>query len=140
MVAYGAVRWRVNVVDIHRLRSEGTVHPDWRGLGLGAALLAWLVRRAGELHLEHHPEVDGRVGTFAISTNSAAQQLFVAHGFEEERYYYTMHRIFDDSLPQIELPPGLQMISYDAAFDTALRQVHVEAFQDHWGSTPIDED
>jgi ribosomal protein S18 acetylase RimI-like enzyme len=51
-----------------------------------------------------------------------------------------MQRTFDRAIPVIDLPAGLLMVSYEPAYDVDLRQTHIEAFRDHWGSSPIDEE
>lgn len=140
MVGYAVVRWRVHVVDVHQLRTEATVHPDWRDRGVGSALLAWQIRRASELHEAKHPEADGEVGAFVISTNTGAGDLLVSHGFLESRYFFTMHRPFDVPLPDVAPPDGLRVVAFDASYNHALRLAHNEAFLDHWGSSPQDEE
>jgi len=140
MVGYAAVRWRANVIDVDRVGTEGTVHPEWRGRGLGAALLPWIIRRAGEVHAERHPEVDGEINTGAISTNVGAHDLLTSHGFEECRYFFHMQRTFDAPVPEVTVPEGLKVVAYDPSYDQRLMDAHNEAFMDHWGSTPKDEE
>ena len=117
MVGYGSGAGRANVIDVDRVGTEGTVHPEWRGRGLGAALLPWMIRRAGEVHAERHPEVDGEVNTGAISTNTGAHDLLTSHGFEECRYFFHMHRTFDTAVPEVTTPEGLRVVAYDPSYD-----------------------
>jgi mycothiol synthase len=140
MVGYGKVQAPDSVVDVHRIRSEGTVHPEWRGRGLGAALLDWIGRRAAELHAERHPGTAGEINTNALAANTGAAELFTGRGFEACRYFFHMHRPFDTAIPAVEVPAGLRMIAYDPAYDEALRLTHNEVFLDHWGSTPHEPD
>src|SRR5215207_3677123 len=57
MVGYGSVRGPDAVVDVHRIRTEGAVHPHWRGRGLGSALVGWSTRRAAGMHAERRPGI-----------------------------------------------------------------------------------
>jgi GNAT superfamily N-acetyltransferase len=139
MVAFSTVRWRANVVDVHRVMSDGTVHPEWRGRGLGTALLGWLIPRAKALHAQKHPEVRGVLTIGVISTNAAAHDLLLTNGFAESRYYFTMHRALDLPIPDLPTPDGLRSVPFDPAHDDAVRLLHNEAFRDHWGSSPTDE-
>ncbi|WP_112241435.1 GNAT family N-acetyltransferase [Kribbella monticola] len=136
MVGYGKVHAPDQVVDVHRIRTEGTVHPEWRGRGLGAAILAWLDRRATELHSARQPGTAGEINTQAISTNTGAHDLFTSRGFEPCRYFFHMHRSFDLPIPAVPLPDGLRQLTFDPSYDEVLRLTHNEVFLDHWGSTP----
>ncbi len=140
MVGYGKVQAPDSVVDVHRVRSEGTVHPEWRGRGLGAALLDWIERRAAVLHQERRPGTAGEINTMALATNTAADELFTSRGFEACRYFFHMHRPFDTAIPGVAAPEGLRVIAFDPSYDEALRLVHNEVFLDHWGSSPHDPD
>ena len=51
-----------------------------------------------------------------------------------------MGRDLDGPLPDVPaMPPGLTLAPYAAERDEAVRQAHREAFADHWGATPPDE-
>lgn len=141
MVGYGSVRGADQVVDVHRVHIEGSVHPQWRGRGLGTAVLAWLDRRAIELHHERHPEVAGEIGAQAISTNASALALFGRHGYEPCRYFFHMERALGaEPIADAVVPEGLRLVPFDPAYDENLRETHNEVFLDHWGSSPRDAD
>ena len=103
MVAFGKVYAADSVVDVDRVRTEGTVHPEWRRRGLGTALMPWLIRRACELHLEKHPDATGEVSNSAISTNVGADRLLQKFGFEQRRYFFDMKRPVDQPVPEVAL-------------------------------------
>ena len=46
MVAYGKAHAAASVIDVDRVRTGGTVHPQWRRRGVGTALMRWLIERA----------------------------------------------------------------------------------------------
>ncbi|WBQ04927.1 GNAT family N-acetyltransferase [Kribbella sp. CA-293567] len=141
MVGYAVLHWRAHLVDVDRLNTDAGVRPAWRRRGLGRALMSWMIGRAGELHEEHHPEVaEAELNAGAISTNAGAAALFGSFGFEEARYFFEMKRPFDTPIPAAELPDGLRLVPFGPEYDEALRLVHNEAFMDHWGSTPKDEE
>lgn len=136
MVGYGVARTPDVVVDVHRVRTEGAVHPEWRGQGVGAALVRWLVRRGTELHHERQPGTTGEINTGAISTNHGAEELLTGFGFEKCRYFFAMERTLDTPVPDRPAPEGLRVVPFEPAYDEALRLAHNEVFLDHWGSTP----
>jgi mycothiol synthase len=140
MVGYGTVYTPSDVVDVHRIRTEAATRPDWRGRGLGSALLTWVIRRAGELHAELRPDVAGEINTSAISTNTGADALLKSFGFEECRYFFHMRRPLDTPVPEVPVPGGLRLVPFDASMNETLRIIHNEVFLDHWGSVPKDPD
>lgn len=138
MIAYGKVQSSETVVDVDRVRTEGTVHPEWRRRGLGTTLMGWLIQRAGEMHAAKHPDVTGVVSTGSISTNVGADKLLRKLGFEESRYFFDMKRPLDQPVPEVAMPAGFRLEGFDPAIDETLRTTHNEVFLDHWGSTPRD--
>ena len=138
MVAYGKAHAAESVIDVDRVRTEGTVHPQWRRRGVGTAVMHWLIGRAAELHAVQHPDAPGEVGNSAISTNIGADRLLQKFGFEECRYFVDMKRSLDLAVPQAPLADGVRLVPFDMSMDEALRVTHNEVFLDHWGSTPKD--
>ncbi|WP_237706697.1 GNAT family N-acetyltransferase [Kribbella flavida] len=136
MVGYGVARTPDVVVDVHRVRTEGAVHPQWRGRGIGAALVDWLGRRAAELHAERQPGAVGEINTGAISTNTGAEQLLSGAGYEKCRYFFHMLRPFATPIVEPATPEGLRLVAYTPEYDEPLRLAHNEVFLDHWGSSP----
>ncbi|GAB2564067.1 GNAT family N-acetyltransferase [Kribbella endophytica] len=136
MVGYGVVRGPDEVVDVHRVHTEGTVHPEWRGRGVGSALVPWLIRRATELHHERQPDAEGEINTGAIDTNTSALELLAGLGFEPCRYFFTMERSFGTPVEVPPVPEGLRLVTFTPAYDELLRVAHNEVFLDHWGSSP----
>ena len=140
MVAYGKAHAAESVIDVDRVRTGGTVHPQWRRRGVGTALMHWLIERAAELHAVKHPDAPGEVGNSAISTNIGADRLLQKFGFKECRYFFDMKRSLDLAVPQVQLADGVRLVPFDMSMDEALRATHNEVFLDHWGSTPKDEE
>jgi mycothiol synthase len=139
MVAFGFVRTPVGPADVHRLLTVGGVHPEWRGRGLGDAVLRWLIHRASDLHKGTRPAAVGEVNAYAINTNTSAHDLLTTRGFERCRHYFHMHRMLGgESVPDVALPDGLRFICFDPSYDEDLRVVHNEVFLDNWGSSPHD--
>jgi mycothiol synthase len=138
MIGYGKAHASESVVDVDRVRTEGTIDPEWRRRGLGTTLMRWLIQRAGELHAEKHPDAPGEVGTGQISTNVGADRMLRNLGFKEARYFFDMKRPMDQPVPEVAPADGLRMVRFDPSYDEALRVTHNEVFLDHWGSTPRD--
>lgn len=112
----------------------GRTHPDYEGLGIASAGLAWAEARAYQT-LERLPD-DLRVvmtcGTLNI--NQKAAKLFQTHDMEVVRHFQRMVIELDKPLPQAVWPDGITITSYAEFGDlAALYQAEEDAFRDHWG-------
>jgi mycothiol synthase len=136
MIGYGIAHVSPSVVDVDRVRAEGTIDPEWRRRGLGTTLMRWLIQRAGELHVATHPEAPGQVGAGTSSGNVSAISLLEGLGFTPERFFFDMRRPLDQPVPDATVADGLRLTAYDPSYEEALRLAHFEAFSDHWGWTP----
>jgi mycothiol synthase len=140
LVAFARVQGPAELRDLDRVYADGAVLPAARGRGLGRRLLQWAEERAASLHRERHPDVPGAMCVTVHENNPSKQALVRAAGYEAARWEYTMARPIDDRLPDVPpTPPGLTLTPYRADRDEAVRQAHREAFADHWGATPPDE-
>ncbi|HYO36987.1 MAG TPA: GNAT family N-acetyltransferase [Geodermatophilus sp.] len=124
--------------DAHRIWSEGRVHPDWRGRGVGRALLAWQVRRGTEQHAALRPEMPGRLVATVHPAMTSAARLLERAGFEVERYYNAMERPLDD-VPGVPELPDVELVPFTWDRDDEVRRAHNAAFTEHHGSSERDE-
>lgn len=130
---------------LNPLRAElwGAVNDDWRGQGVGSALLAWAIARRSAKIKDAAPDAQVPVTAMIYQQDHAAQQLLTDHGFQYRRSFYVMKRDFDDQIAAPPLPDGFRLVSYAAQPDLRLYvTLEAETFRDHWGwiDTPIDED
>ncbi len=124
--------------DAHRIWSEGRVHPDWRGRGVGRALVDWQVRRGTEQHAAHVPGLPGRLVAAVYPAMESAARLLARAGFEVERYYNAMERPLDDA-PPVTPVPGIELVPFTWDRDDEVRRAHNAAFTAHHGSSERDE-
>jgi mycothiol synthase len=140
LVAWTAVRAWTNVTDSARVWLEGGVLPSRRGQGLGRRVLEWGEARGAALHRERHPELPGEMLVRVPATVPSQEALVRAAGYQSVRYWYGMKRDLSSPLPPVPaVPAGLRVVPWSEELDGALRRAHGEAFADHWGSTPPDE-
>jgi ribosomal protein S18 acetylase RimI-like enzyme len=127
------------IVGFGRIYVDGAVLPAVRGRGLGRRLLAWAEERAAALHRECHPGVAGALCVHVHEHNPSKRAL-VGAGYEAIRWEHRMTRALDGVLPEVApTPPGLTLTRYTSDRDDAVRRAHSEAFADHWGAIPPDE-
>lgn len=122
-----------------RAHSAGGVDPRWRRRGIGNAVYGWQVERVRR-RFESAGVTDGVLRTYVEEPNESHQALMVSAGNMIVRWFTEMTRPLDSDIPEFELPEGLRMATFDADISEAVRLAHNEAFQDHWGSEPRDEE
>ncbi len=116
----------------------GRVHPDFEGLGIGSALLAWAEARARQV-LEQVPadaRVAFRCGT--IDTHTPSNQLLQDFDMSLIRHSYQMRIAMDAAPPEPIWPQGIQVRNYQDGDIKAVYEADDEAFQDHFGYVPED--
>lgn len=128
----------------------GCVDPEWQRRGIGTALLGWLESRTAARFREDMAGHGGgpdltHVGRPRLRLHTEEQhrhqaELFARSGFVVVRYYNEMHRTLNTPLPGFYLDSGLELVGMAPHLNEPVRQAHNDAFRDHWGSEPRDEE
>src|SRR4051794_21460302 len=121
LAAAGDVSRRADAASL-----EGYVHPEFRGRGLGAHLVAWSEDRGRELGFS-------RVRNAVLSTNGLARTLLTSRGYRTVRHYYVMKIAVDDDLPEPEWPSGIDVRTFTQGDEGELYEADREAFAEDWG-------
>jgi mycothiol synthase len=109
--------------------AELAVHPDVRRQGVGRALVSAL--------LDLTP--DGRLRLWAHGEHPAAGALASSMGFTRSRVLWQMRRSLSDPLPEVRLPEGIEIRTFDVGADEQRwTEINNRAFADHpdqgrWG-------
>jgi mycothiol synthase len=120
--------------DAGRLLSHGGhVHPDWRGRGIGRALLD-----GAQTHLRllesKQPTPDGTAVGFETGVSPTAERtlaLLTRAGYRPARYYIEMVRHTLDDPPAIDLPDGIEVREARPEQRAQIAHAVNEAFRDH---------
>jgi ribosomal protein S18 acetylase RimI-like enzyme len=137
LVAVGQVHAPVVQLDgFVRAAFAGMVHPEHRGLGIGAELLARLERRALQLAAARHPGIPVQASTHAAAQARDARRLFEAYGYDATRYFHEMSH----DLSGVDAVRDPRTMPYQPEFDDEIRLAHCAAFSTHWGFAPPDEE
>lgn len=116
--------------------------PDARGQGLEGEALDWMERRAtarlaAVAREQNAQELPRLIRAGILETEPAKLTLYRERGYSHVRSFFKMTRDLGAPVPDVSLPDGLRLVSYDPALDEPLRAALNEAFSDHWGHQDV---
>ncbi|MDF9279162.1 N-acetyltransferase [Arthrobacter sp. EH-1B-1] len=117
----------------------GGVDPEWRRRGIGRAIHGWQVERAGKRLAEAGVE-GGFIRSYVEELNPGHRALMESAGGTITRWFTEMTRDLSEDIPEVDLDPEFEIVAFSDDLSEAIRLAHNEAFQDHWGSEPRDEE
>jgi GNAT superfamily N-acetyltransferase len=115
-----------------RARTVGGVHPNWRGRGIGRALLRWQFERIAEVRAERGSTDQWTVTAGAGIVDESAVGLFRRARLQPVRYFLQMHAATAGPRPAPQ-PAGVRVAEYITDLRAAIYAAHMEAFAGHWG-------
>jgi len=117
----------VDVTDeVEGPSAELVVHPAYRRRGLGRLLVLAAVKAAAEADLA------GRLRLWAHGDHPSASALALSLGFTRSRVLWQMRRSLFAELPEVVLPPGVQLRPFRPGDDDqAWVELNKTAFADH---------
>ncbi len=134
--AYGRVAKNVGGPKAYAF---GGVDPLWQRRGIGSAVLRWQLSQAKRRFAE-----DGQarvvVRAHSQEDNAAERALLFGTGFSPVRYFTEMVRPLAGDLPHVAVDAGIDLVPFTSDRSEEVRAAHNEAFADHWGSEPRDEE
>ena len=135
--AFGLVDVRPGDTRTVRAFCWGGVHPEWRGRGVGRAVLCWQEEVARAKVARAGKDVPARILLSAEEHLEDRRRLAVAAGFTAVRWYVDMTRPLGGSpVPEAPEPRGVRVVPFSAELSEAVRLAHNESFAEHWGSEP----
>lgn len=122
----------------YSLSTDGYVHPKFKNLGVGTALL----RRVEERAREEMKLAAADVLVFLRSTvdtrDEASTELHKNEGYLPKRYHWRMEINLESAPAETIWPEGVELRPFiKGTHDAALWQAQNESFRDHWGSHDI---
>lgn len=119
--------------DLREYRVDGFVLPEFRGRGIGRALLDDNERRARELAATHDTSRGRVLGSWTGEHQERAHALLRDAGYREVRWFFEMLRPTLDDVVHMPVPEGLVVRGGSAEMFRDVWLAIVEAFEDHWG-------
>jgi mycothiol synthase len=139
MVGFTRVFWERELDGARIYWHFGFVLPEWRGKGLGLAMMRWAEARAREIEGGQQGEGPAHVSTHAYESMTGLVGLLESGGYEPVRYEFHMETPDLKHIPEVPMPEGLEVRPAKPEHFYAIWRANAEAFQDHWGAGEIDE-
>jgi mycothiol synthase len=141
LVGYARVWWMQEEKTRARIYSAiAFLTPQWRGRGIGRAVLAWQEARLQAIAATHPADGPRAFQIPSSEAEKAKTALIERFGYTPVRYFYEMIRPSLDDIPAAPLPAGLEVRTVQPEHLRAIWDASVEAFRDHWGYvTPTEE-
>lgn len=127
-----------NEYEHAKLRTDGYVHPDFRGRGVGTALLRIIEQRARDEMTLAEPDARVTLQSTINQRDQASHDLHKNEGYQPLRYHWRMEINLDSPPPAPAFPNGIKLRPFiKGEHDVAVWQAQNEAFRDHWGSHDV---
>ena len=130
-VAYARVKWqdetRGGRIHVQMLFT----HPD-APPGTLAAILDWAETRSAEIATGLPPSPPAWLSVFLNEETPANRAILESRGYRAVRYFFGMVRPTLDDVPELLLPPGVEVRAVRPEHLRAIWEAEVAAFSGHW--------
>lgn len=139
VVGYATMWYRPSEEHQEQAILSGTVHPDFRGRGVGRRLFAWQIDRGTQALRTPGRALPCYLRTFTWDWLTDAQRLYERFGFIPVRWFDELLRPLN---PPLEIPhaAGVDIVPWETVSSEDVREVHNASFADHWGPSVVGAD
>jgi mycothiol synthase len=117
------------------LYTDGYVHPEFTGRGIGTSLLRVIETRAREEMFLAEPDVRVSLRSTIDNRDPGSHEIHRNEGYRPLRYHWRMEIVLDGPPPEPRFPENIELRPFiKGEHDIPVWQAQNEAFRDHWGS------
>lgn len=117
----------------------GTTKPEFRGNGVGTAVMQWASEHGESLLRSTNRTIQKYLRSDMSATNSSAGSLFQSFNMSPVRWNDDLIIDLADS-PEVFTASEYSIVAWDSSRDEEARIAKNQAFMDHWGSNPTSEE
>jgi mycothiol synthase len=128
----------VNEHEHTKLRTDGYVHPNFKGLGIGTLLLRAIEMRAQQEIALAQPDLRVYIRSTMDSHDNDGRSIHENAGYHPIRFHWRMQTDLEAPPPAATWPEGIELRPFERdKHARAVLEAQNEAFQDHWGGHAI---
>jgi GNAT superfamily N-acetyltransferase len=132
-VGYVMTDWSKNDAGEQIFWQGGWVLPEWRGKGIGTALIRWVESRARENAAANPHDGPRFMQSWTAGAMPDRTALLQQAGYRAVRYGYQMLRSLSEPIPDLPLPEDVEVRPATREHYRPIWEARNEAFRDHWG-------
>jgi mycothiol synthase len=120
------------------LSTDGYVHPQFKGRGIGTTLLRTVEKRAREEMRLADPEVRVSLRSTIDNRDPDSHDLHRNEGYQPLRYQWRMEIVLNGPPAEAKFPAGIEVRPFiREEHEVAVWRAQNEAFRDNWGSHEV---
>jgi mycothiol synthase len=142
LIAYVRVGWEMDDEKRQVFSFPFNIHPAESNAELHSHLLGWVEKRSAEIAAATNASDKHILRAFLANIEKEAlrEAALQAQGFKPVRYMNRMTRDLNESIEIPPMPEGLEVRPVPETHYRAVINGLDEAFQDHWGHSPFQEE
>jgi len=127
-----------NEYEHAKLRTDGYVHPGFKGRGIGTTLMRMIEQRARAEMALAEPDVRVSLHSTTDQRDAVGLDLHKNEGYQPFRYHWRMEIVLESPPSEPKFPTGIEVRPFlKGEHDVALWQAQNEAWRDHPGSHDV---
>lgn len=139
LAAYVRVDWDLDDEKRQVFGFPFNIHPTARTMPLHSHLLGWVEKRSREVAAETQAASTSILRAFLrnVEKDEMMKEALEGQGFSPVRFMNRMLRNLNEPIEVPPIPEGLEVRPVPESHYRAVIDALDEAFQDHWGHTPL---
>jgi len=133
LIAYGRGWWDDEWSGTRTYTFFVNLHPDWRGQGIGLAMLRWIEVRMRDVAAAHPESLPKTFQSGGDEGQADWLRILEAEGYTPVRWGRLMVRSLAEPIVTCPLPDGLEVRPVREPEILIIWRAAEEAFRDHWG-------